>query len=144
MSGFSLRSPVCSRLQELAPLSEREGPSPGPIQQFTVPHFLLAGAIHKFSCLLQCMSPNHFPDSGAFTRGLEPFLRPLCSSALISGCAGPRKRPQCGWHLRPLETFRRALGKMSTGRPALLSEISHRLLRTKNSQGQSFRPNLKY
>lgn len=68
------------------------------------------------------------------------FARFVQGGALISGSAGPRKRPQCGWHLRPLETFRRALGKMSTGRPALLSEISHRLLRTKNSQGQSFRP----
>jgi hypothetical protein len=35
----------------------------------------------------------------------------------------PRKRPQGGWHLRPLETFRRALGKMSTGQWAWLSEI---------------------
>jgi hypothetical protein len=35
----------------------------------------------------------------------------------------PRQRPQCGWHLRPLEVFRRALGKMSTGQWAWLSGI---------------------
>jgi hypothetical protein len=48
------------------------------------------------------------------------------------------------WHLRPLETSRRALGKMWTGRWLGFRRWDRRTLRTKNPQDESFRPNLKY
>jgi hypothetical protein len=71
-------------------------------------------------------------------------------SVLICRRECPTERPQCRGTSEAASNLRRALGKMATGRgfsfrgTIHLSGSSRRLLRTKNAEDESFRPNLKF